>query len=611
MDSQILHFDWHWQLSSSPEQLWPLLSDTNRFNRQIKLPPVQPSDISYDSRLGHTQLSYNSLQSSDAWVEEPYEWERPYRFGVKRLYKNGAYQELKIQVDLHPNEQGTMIHYQVWVTTRNLLAYYLTPLKFNFLFRRRLRKTLRSYDQLIQKEHLPYEQQSKMRLVRGGRQRIEEARLKLNAETERPTIVSRLIDFISHAQDIDVAHISPYELSDHWKMDRQEVLSVFLHATKCGLLNFNWDLYCSSCRSLQQRCKTLSEIHEPVFCEECQEEFNVNFNRNIHLTFRPNPLIRKISEDRYCITGPQTKAHISVKQYLKPGEKRYLKTRLDKGKYRLHILGQKGSADVQVSDSGDENIMISLKKAGLNGEKAEITPQPNLVLQNETNKNKIFILEKVEWSSQALTAADVTSLQLFRDLFDKEVLRKGEKIAVDSQTLMFTDLFDSTGMYNKEGDKTAVVRVIEHFEILQDAIAEENGAIVKTIGDSVMAVFSSPYNAYRAFMKAHEQISNHEEFSQRLKLKAGIHHGSCMAVNLNNNIDYFGSTVNIASRLVDFADEDEIVLSESVSDALDIVEGTNADLNQTDLNVNLRGFENEKFAIKRVTLKDSSLRLVV
>ena len=42
-----------------------------------------------------------------------------------------------------------------------------------------------------------------------------------------------------------------------------------------------------------------------------------------------------------------------------------------------------------------------------------------------------------------------------------------------------------------------------------------------------------------------------DSVARPLKLKAGIHYGSCIAVNLNERLDYFGTTVNAASRLVE------------------------------------------------------------
>ncbi|MDZ7689977.1 MAG: adenylate/guanylate cyclase domain-containing protein [Balneolaceae bacterium] len=424
--------------------------------------------------------------------------------------------------------------------------------------------------------------------------------------------MTKLVDFLIRAQDIDVHTISPYRLADHWQMPRKQVLNVFFEATKVGMLNFNWDLYCPSCRSLQERCKTLHEIHETIFCEvmpgTCSSQY---FSSNIHLSFSPNSLVRKLSDKAHCFSGPQNWHHIPLRQYLEPGQKSFLKLSLPHGTYHMRFPGTEGEIQVTVIDRGEKEIGISICNRGFNREPVQISSKAKLLLHNKSNRKQLVILENCSWGSQLLTAANVTSRQQFRDLFEGEIFPKAEKIAVANQTLMFTDLIGSTGMYNKEGDQKAVERVIDHFDVLQQAVSEENGAIVKTIGDSVMAVFANPTDAYMAYKRAQQVISSDKQYNNSLKLKAGIHHGSCVAVNLNNRIDYLGSTVNIASRLADFADGDEVVLSRSACKAIDNDVLQLNDHPSKEIKIRLRGFDDEEFRVKQVALKEPTLKLVV
>jgi len=53
-------------------------------------------------------------------------------------------------------------------------------------------------------------------------------------------------------------------------------------------------------------------------------------------------------------------------------------------------------------------------------------------------------------------------------------------------------------------------------------------------------------------------------------LKIGMHRGAAIAVTLNQTVDYFGQTVNIASRIQNLADANEIYLSEDVYSAPDV-----------------------------------------
>jgi class 3 adenylate cyclase len=211
--------------------------------------------------------------------------------------------------------------------------------------------------------------------------------------------------------------------------------------------------------------------------------------------------------------------------------------------------------------SGQDTLVIEAVSSGWPSEETPVSLAPYLKLVNHTVEHRTFELVRTVWSDQASTAADVTNLQVFRDLFSSEVLRPGEEISVGSVTLMFTDLRDSTKLYRLIGDATAFGRVREHFDVLEKSVAEEGGALIKTMGDSVMAAFRHPVQALRAMRIAQMRLSHREP---RLWLKAGIHVGPCIVVNLNQRLDYFGSTVNLAARLPDFSSGGEIIFSEAI-----------------------------------------------
>src|SRR5207237_10467467 len=117
-------------------------------------------------------------------------------------------------------------------------------------------------------------------------------------------------------------------------------------------------------------------------------------------------------------------------------------------------------------------------------------------------------------------------------------LRPGEQISVGTLTVLFTDLKNSTRLYREIGDATAFGHVMNHFDILKEVIAGHDGALVKTIGDAVMAVFRQPSAALKAMLDAQQRLAN-PNGAQPLNLKAGLHVGRCVAVTLNDRLDYF------------------------------------------------------------------------
>jgi class 3 adenylate cyclase len=223
-----------------------------------------------------------------------------------------------------------------------------------------------------------------------------------------------------------------------------------------------------------------------------------------------------------------------------------------------------------------------------------------LRLVNRTAVEHLFLIERMAWTDQATTAAEVTALQVFRDLFSSEALRPGEQISVGSLAVLFTDLRDSTRLYRQIGDAPAFGRVMNHFDVLRRSIDAEGGAIVKTIGDAVMAVFHHPLTALKAVLRAQEKLS--ELGAPPLMLKAGIHTGACIAVTLNERLDYFGSTVNLSARIQRLSDGDDVVISDAMRRDPEVSEflEKSGTVRAEPFASPIKGFDDEHFELWRV-----------
>lgn len=178
------------------------------------------------------------------------------------------------------------------------------------------------------------------------------------------------------------------------------------------------------------------------------------------------------------------------------------------------------------------------------------------------------------FSSPRLTAKRLFASQTFHDLFRAEVFQDAEGFSIKDVTVLFTDLKGSTQLYQQIGDLNAYALVREHYGVLNTAILNQHGAIVKTIGDAIMANFTQPVDAVAAGL---EMLSGLQKLNQSsphesLVLKIGIHRGAAIAVTLNNRIDYFGQTVNIASRVQGIAGGDEIYLTEEIYTSAGVLE---------------------------------------
>jgi len=138
--------------------------------------------------------------------------------------------------------------------------------------------------------------------------------------------------------------------------------------------------------------------------------------------------------------------------------------------------------------------------------------------------------------------------------------------------------------------------------VLKKVIADEDGALVKTIGDAVMAIFRQPVNALKAMLAAQEMLAAPQGDIAPLTLKAGIHEGPCIAVTLNERLDYFGSTVNMAARLESLSTGEDVVISHAIYDDAEVREFIRTQkLQASAFEITLKGFDEERFALWRVS----------
>jgi class 3 adenylate cyclase len=611
------HYRWEFDLESSPEQLWPLVADTNRFNRDTGLPAVEavPGE-SQSPKSALRRLRLSAFGIPVEWEEQPFEWTRPSRFGVVRRYTKGPMAELRVLAELTPRPKlhgdaftdpqqstGTKLVYEIWARPKNFIGLIAIPIQFGILSARSFARTFRDYDELAKRGRTVASVSSSVEFVPGGRARLLALSEKMAATGTGGDLVALLVDYLENADEFALSRIRPYELARQWKKPGRTALETCLCATRAGILDLQWNLICPMCRG-GAAIDSLKEIAATVHCPGCDIDFTVNFEQSVELTFRPNPSIRAIDTENFCIGGPQVTPHVTAQQLLAPHSSRGIDLSLEAGRYRLRTIKILGWQHLRATAAGESVATLRATNSGWANEEIAIDTRVHLNFENATEAEQLFILERTAWSDDAATAAEVTALQVFRDLFATEALRPGEQISVGTLTVLFTDLKNSTRMYREIGDATAFGRVMNHFDVLKQEITDEDGALVKTIGDAVMAVFRRPAAALRAMLQAQRRFAFPPEGMQPLSLKAGVHTGPCIAVTLNDRLDYFGSTVNLAARLEGQSTGDDVVISTAVysdPEVRELLSDPSRGFSATRFEMPLKGFDEERFELWRIT----------
>lgn len=533
-------------------RVWPVVSDTHAFNRAVGVGPwtfaETPDSIGGSQRVGTSR----SLGKKITWDEMPFHWVEGREFRVNRANHNGPFLNVLSHLELEPAAEGTGLTYHIEAVPRSFLWSIIARYYLGVQTRRRFDRVFGNIARYLAGDAEEVYPGSAPRLSGAGRNRLRSAESSLVQAGLRQGLVETFARYIGAAPDDACHRIKPFALADAWGEDRETVLSLCLHATRLGLLELTWDVMCPQCRGAKDRHTSLGKLRRESHCSSCNIQFDANFDRSVEVTFRPSVRIRRLEEASYCVGGPRNTPHVVLQQSVSAGTSVTLPLDLTEGTYRLRGPQISASALLEVSPSHPDmpTTNFSFSREEVMPERVELAPGENSVrIQNSGEHEFLVLLERMVWPEDAVTAARITAMQDFRDLFSSEVLAPEEGFQVRYLTFMFTDLRSSTVLYQEKGDAPAYALVRDHFQVLRECISRNHGAVVKTIGDAVMAVFREPADAVVAGLEIHNAFNSAGDPPSSLVLKIGVHAGPTIAVNLNGTLDYFGTTVNTAVRL--------------------------------------------------------------
>jgi class 3 adenylate cyclase len=362
-------------------------------------------------------------------------------------------------------------------------------------------------------------------------------------------------------------------------LDEGRVIAAFLHAARVGLFDLSWNVLCPGCSGVLHASTSLKTIHADDYgCALCSAGYEPTLDEMVEVSFTVNPRVRRIpSHEPHAlpiweymrqvfwssgIDLPEEKFEDLINQIVvdsievPPGERASLSLQLPA---EFVIVFEPVTHSAQFLDVKGEptrerqHLTMVFNKVSAPNATLDMRPGPlKLSLENRTD---LRVLPAVWIAGEGLhellgkrrpflTAKRLLTNQAFRDIYRTDTLDVDQRLKITSLTFLFTDLRSSTEMYERLGDIVAYDLVRTHFQLLKEIIAAEAGAVVRITGDGAMATFPTPDRAVAAALRIRDEMER-----INLVLKIGIHEGPCLAVTFDDRQDYFGQTVNIASRV--------------------------------------------------------------
>lgn len=570
LEGKPVTFSYAWELDSSPQQLWPHVSNTERLNRAIGLDDVDWSHEATEGGGVHREGQFRAAGMLLRWTENPYEWVAPRRLGVVREYSRGPFEWLRSQVDLAPREGGgTTLKHTIEIRPRNAFGRVAASVEIGMRVRRGLQRVYRRIDAAcrIVAEREPGQAvelvdpfETPGALSVGGESRLESALAKIVERGADPHVARTLGDFVREAPAPRLARLRPLAWAAEHGFAGKDALRAMLLAAHEGLLQTLWDILCPTCRIPSQFEDSIRAVGAHGRCEACDLDFELDLARSVELVFRVDPRVREADLGVYCIGGPAHSPHVVAQVRLAPGQRFRLDVKLPEGGYCVTGRGVPRAHRFRVARAARLHHWSLPLREGLDPllERSLGTGEQRIELVNDLAEEVVVRLERTAARSDAVTAADAASNGLFRSLFPSEVLAPEQLVGVSHVALLFVAIPDVEARYAETEESDVYRELVELHGAVQTAAEREGGALVKLHLDGVLAVFGDAVSATRCGLRLIE--------TERPPAVA-VHAGSAMMATINDRLDYFGRTVHMGGHLLAHARAGEMVVSDEAMGA--------------------------------------------
>ena len=160
-----------------------------------------------------------------------------------------------------------------------------------------------------------------------------------------------------------------------------------------------------------------------------------------------------------------------------------------------------------------------------------------------------------------LHEAGMTTLQMWQAVSESQGRGRGDT----ELAIVFTDLADFSDWALEAGDDQALDLLRDVGDAIEPPVKDAGGRVIKRLGDGMMAVFADADAAVDAVTAGRDRLKGVKCDGYEPRLRAGIHVGKPRKIGG----DYLGVDVNIAARLCENADADEVLVSEPALSKLD------------------------------------------
>lgn len=540
--------EFQWDLTSSAEELWQHVSDTERLNRAAGLPSVQywteKDPTRGIRRFGSFKLGGIKIQ----WEEHPFEWIEGSRFGVLREFSSGPFKWFMNTVELKSlPEGGTRLIHSVQIEPRNTLGRVVSTIEAGWKGHRALDRIYNRIDQSLQRAKQEMVRDyfcNETKLSSSRLQRLDALAQQLLDAGADVECTTALVDYIKEAPAQELSKMRPYALAKQLGLDAELLLQTAMRAAKAGMLSVYWDIICPTCRVAAQQVPVLHQIQQHATCEACDTAFQANAGDAVELVFKVNPEIREVTSEKYCIGGPWHAPHVVSQIKVAAGEAIDVSVSLEPGNYFVRTLGSLNPLMFTIQSSSNV-ARLDFAVHQHHEERQSTTLRAGIVQFHLTNQSELSRLVRIERAvprQGVVTASQASASPLFRELFPDQVFDSKVPCLTEDTTFLAIYLHDLDRVYASLDDQEAYELLRVFVESASEYLRAVGGAMVKENNGELLAAFVDRAQAIEAAFGI-SQLAGQRFASHGVTATVCVHRDRALISKQNGRLDYFGEGV--------------------------------------------------------------------
>ena len=394
-----------------------------------------------------------------------------------------------------------------------------------------------------------------------------------------PEIIDRILDYIQKATTEELFYINPIKLSNKINIDIKILLEHLIICSYHKIFKINWEIRCPISNLIVENYDSIYDIATEHYSKFADINFKSYIDKHVLISFS---IHQDISDNDFI---PENKINVISKNIIKnidikANEAFNENIELEQGEY--YIIEKKDNKICEILINKEKKQRNQEIKIVYNSEgkyeldkKQATNGKISFTIDNQTDEKKSFmiinkhvILPEIDINSFYITALRLVNTKAFNLFYADENIKSGFMLPIEDTYLMMIDLENTTEMFEKLGIEESYNTVTNYFNFTYNVVNKHKGFPNKKIGDKMIFTFNNSESALEA---AIEIRSSFDMVNEDLKLKRNIypkttiHHGPCLLVVHNDRFDYFGTTLNILTRLHALIEQgNEIFLSQEV-----------------------------------------------